>query len=58
MNNKFEFTLKAKENKSRRGIIKTSRVKINTTSFSYEFRLASIKSFITIAFISYFICGQ
>ena len=30
--------------------------KIHTTSFSYEIRLASIKSFITIAFISYFIC--
>ena len=30
--------------------------KINTTSFSFEFRLASIKSFTTIAFISYLIC--
>ena len=30
--------------------------KINTTSFSYEIRLASIKSFIAIAFISYFFC--
>jgi hypothetical protein len=30
--------------------------KINSTSFSYEFRLASIKSFIAIAFISYIIC--
>ena len=32
-----------------------SYTKINTTSFSYEIRLASIKSFIAIAFISYLI---
>jgi hypothetical protein len=30
--------------------------KIHATSFSYEIRLASIKSFIAIAFISYLIC--
>lgn len=33
MNNKFTFNLKAKENKSRRGIIKTSRGEINTPAF-------------------------
>ncbi len=44
MNNKFEFTLKAKENKSRRGIIKTSRGEINTPAFMVVGTAGTVKA--------------
>ncbi len=44
MENKFKFTLKAKENKSRRGIIKTSHGEINTPAFMVVGTAGTIKA--------------
>jgi len=44
MNDKFSFSLKAKENKSRTGIIKTSRGKINTPAFMVVGTAGTVKA--------------
>ncbi len=44
MESKFSFTLKAKENKSRRGIIKTSRGEINTPAFMVVGTAGTVKA--------------